>query len=206
MGKKLSLLAILLFCVMTLFSFTAVGTPNDIVDIFINQVKVQVDGKNAQIPNLLYDNKTYVSLREISNALDLSIAWDEKTNTAKLSRTSGMAGTLVYLVSKALGIAGALLIAQIVFGRMKKDFYFVKKFNSSNTSLKRLIYTTSTTRVGFYYILVGMIIGFWIPGTGPRLWVRIVFIPVLVLVFWFLGLYAANSISKREQTEILNEE
>lgn len=210
MRNKMPLFAVVCILAIFLLSTAVVYGGNDIVDIFVNQVKIQIEGNKTDIPNILYDDKTYVALREICNELGLKLDWDKTTNTAKLSGFSGSRGDLLhillYLLSKTLVISGALLMAQVAFSRMKKDFYYVKKFNASATSLKRLIYTSSSTRIGFYFIALGILTDFFASGTNPALWVKITFLPLLVLIFWFLGLGTANSISRREQAEILDEQ
>lgn len=202
--KMMPLFLILLILTIPIFSLTAVYGTNDIVDIFINQVKILVNGENTDMPSLLYDNKTYVPLREICDSLGIKLTWDSKTNTALLSSGKSMASTILYIFSKALEISGILLIGQIVFGRMKKDFYFVRKFNSSHTSMKRLIYSSSTIRIGFYYVVLGIIIGFLASNPTPTLLSKLLILPLITAVLWFLGMCIANAVSKKEQAEFLN--
>lgn len=210
MKKRLTLIVLVLSLLLST-AFIVYGD-NNIVEIFLDQVNIQVNGKAENIPNLLYNNKTYVSLRELCNVLGIDIKWEAATNNAKLTALSnsntksGLLDTIIYLFSKIFTVSGLILLAQVVFNRVKKDFYFVRKFDSSNTTLKRLIYTGCIARIGFYYITIGTVIGFLSTAATPPAWVKLVFIPLFVLVFWFFGMSMANSISHREQSETLSEQ
>ncbi|MDY0235116.1 MAG: thermonuclease family protein [Gudongella sp.] len=52
------------------------------IQVLFNKVKIEVDGKEIEGNNILYDGVTYVPLREIAVLFDKQVDWDEKSNTA----------------------------------------------------------------------------------------------------------------------------
>ena len=67
----------------SLFSFGA-GILKTI-SVAMDSVKVKVNGKELQSHNIIFDGRTYLQLRDISNALDKDIGWDGNTSTVSIN-------------------------------------------------------------------------------------------------------------------------
>jgi len=179
------------------------STPSGTVDIYPNLAKVVIDGEKTNIQTILFQDKVYVAARDFSTVLGMKISYDGKSNTAsitgasKFKETNSVVQSFLYIIARALQLAGLVLLIQVAFFRSKKDFYFVKKYNSSQTSLRRLAHTAGTTRMGLYYAAIGTIITYFVSGNGISYAVSIPFTAILTLIFWFLGLGAANSTTKQ---------
>jgi predicted ribonuclease toxin of YeeF-YezG toxin-antitoxin module len=58
------------------------------VDILLNSIKVKVNGQLVQADNILYNGRTYVPLRAISEILNKDVVWDAATSTANINDKS----------------------------------------------------------------------------------------------------------------------
>lgn len=66
------------------------------IDVLRNDVQVVVNGVGVTADNFLYNDTTYLPLRAVGEALDLSVQYDEETKTAILvERTDNMSGTVI---------------------------------------------------------------------------------------------------------------
>jgi len=54
------------------------------IDAVLNNVKINVEGKNVEEDNILYMGRTYVPLRYISEILAKEVIWNPDTNTADI--------------------------------------------------------------------------------------------------------------------------
>lgn len=54
------------------------------IEVAFNKINVTVDGKEAKAPNILYDGRTYIQLRDTAEILDKEVVWDGSTNTAEI--------------------------------------------------------------------------------------------------------------------------
>ena len=80
-SKKIVFLSLLLILLTgTAFSDSFQTT----INVLLNSVKINVDGQEIKTPNLLYNGTTYVPLREISEALDKEVVWDNNTKTVNI--------------------------------------------------------------------------------------------------------------------------
>jgi hypothetical protein len=61
------------------------------IDAYFGRVKLLVNGKNVDKETLVYDDSTYIPLRDAAEVLGVEVEWDEKTATAIL--TSAGSGT-----------------------------------------------------------------------------------------------------------------
>lgn len=182
------------------------STPGSTVDIYPNLAKVVIDGEKTNVQTVLFQDKVYIAVRDLSNALGMKISWDGNSNTVSINsavkkESNSVVQSFLYIIARALQLAGLVLLIQAAFFRSKKDFYFVKKYNSSQTSLRRLAHTAGTTRMGIYYVSIGTLITFFVSGNGISYAVSIAFIIILTLIFWFLGLGAANSTTKQSNLD-----
>lgn len=206
MKKKLIFL-IFMVSSLILFSVAVIAAPSGTVDIFPNFAKVVINGEKTNVQTVLFQDKVYIAARDLTNAFGMKISWDGNSNTvsiigaSKSNESSSVVQSFLYIIARALQFSGLVLLTQVAFFRSKKDFYFVKKYNSSQTSLRRLAHTAGTTRMGVYYVAIGTIITFFITGKGISYSVSIPFTIILTLLFWFLGLGAANSTTKQSNLD-----
>lgn len=72
-----------------MFSFsTFADSITKMIEVTLNSVNIQVNGKTIDGDNILYNGKTYVPLRVISEMLNKDVDWDSKTNTANIKDKS----------------------------------------------------------------------------------------------------------------------
>ena len=74
------LLGALLFGSITVFADSA-----KTIDVIFDRVKLVVNGKMTDTPTMLYDGRTYIQLRGVSEAFGAKLDWDGNTNTATLT-------------------------------------------------------------------------------------------------------------------------
>lgn len=55
------------------------------IEVVFDSVKIKVNGKDVQTSNILYEGRTYVPLRAISEMLDKNVEWDPETGTAYIN-------------------------------------------------------------------------------------------------------------------------
>lgn len=55
------------------------------IEVMINSVNLQVNGKAVKSDNILYNGTTYVPLRTVAEMLGREVGWDQKTNTASIN-------------------------------------------------------------------------------------------------------------------------
>ena len=56
-----------------------------LIEAELNTVNITVDGVKVDGENILYNDRTYVPLRQIAEMLGKDVAWDEATNTADIA-------------------------------------------------------------------------------------------------------------------------
>ena len=55
-------------------------------EIYLNQINITVDGKPVVAENILYNGRTYVQLRALSDVFKKDVAWNPTTNTANIGK------------------------------------------------------------------------------------------------------------------------
>ena len=81
MKKYLNIIMIALLLTSTVFATEIAQN----VEVIFNTIKVKVNGKDIEADNIFYKGKTYLSLRDISEALDKDVEWDNETKTAEVN-------------------------------------------------------------------------------------------------------------------------
>ncbi|UKI36250.1 MAG: copper amine oxidase N-terminal domain-containing protein [Clostridiales bacterium] len=69
-------------------AMSAPALANDVkqlIEAELNTVNITVDGVKVDGENILYNDRTYVPLRQIAEMLGKDVAWDEATNTADIA-------------------------------------------------------------------------------------------------------------------------
>lgn len=68
-------------------SATIVGASNQVNAILAN-VKVNVNGTDKNLKNtpLMYNDRTYLPVREVSDLLGYEVVWDDQTSTVRLTQ------------------------------------------------------------------------------------------------------------------------
>jgi hypothetical protein len=64
---------------------TGVGVFAQMVDISENTIQLKVNGNLSSAPNILYNGRTYVQLRSVSEMLGKDVLWDANTATASVN-------------------------------------------------------------------------------------------------------------------------
>lgn len=193
-------LSICIIIFMLIIGCSAVfAAPNEIVEIIPDMAKISIDGKIENMNTLMFKDKVYVSIRDISEHYGLKVYWDSKKSIVEIDSSISMGKKFLYIISKALQLSGLALLIQVAFFRSKKDYYFVKKFSTSQTSLRRLAHTAGASRMGVYFCGIGTLISFFIKESGISLFIQVPIILVLTGIMWFLGLGAANSTTKQQR-------
>ena len=65
----------------------------EMVEVYFNTVTVTVDGQKVEADNILYNGRTYVPLRAISEICGKQVDWDDKTKTADIHDAFGVTYT-----------------------------------------------------------------------------------------------------------------
>jgi len=88
MKKKILAVVIIL---NVLFSVTLVYSVTNFqsIDVLFNNIKIQVNGKDVNQDNILYEGTTYVPLRAVAELLGKEVTWDENTRTAGINDKAG---------------------------------------------------------------------------------------------------------------------
>lgn len=72
------------FFVTTNITLFASNPIKNTIDAYFNTINIQVNGENLPTDNILYNGRTYVPLRSISEMLDKEVSWEESTRTANI--------------------------------------------------------------------------------------------------------------------------
>lgn len=71
------------------------------IEVELNTVNIEVNGDKIQGENILYNDRTYVPLREIAEMLGKTVTWDDETYTAGI-----IDGAVVTFEGEAIGKVG----------------------------------------------------------------------------------------------------
>lgn len=85
MKKKLAFLSLMVAIIMV--PFVAFGAGTKITALLAPHVNIVTEGKNLNVsdnPPIIYDGKTYVPLRTVSEALGYDVSWDGKRQTVEM--------------------------------------------------------------------------------------------------------------------------
>lgn len=63
-------------------------------EIFENTVKIKVEGNDKAIDNFIYNNKTYVPIRDVSELLGFDINWDNLTRQITIAKKDEIVATI----------------------------------------------------------------------------------------------------------------
>lgn len=60
------------------------------IDVMYNNIKIAVDGKEVETDSepFIYEGRTYVPIRFVSEALGMEVNWNDKTKTVEITNTS----------------------------------------------------------------------------------------------------------------------
>lgn len=79
------LVGVVITCIITL-SFNALAqSVMKTIDVALNAVNLKVNGKPVTADNFIYEGRTYVQLRQVSEMLDKEILWDGDTYTVQIN-------------------------------------------------------------------------------------------------------------------------
>ncbi|NLY43823.1 MAG: hypothetical protein GX066_07625 [Clostridiaceae bacterium] len=67
------------------------GNISKTIEVVMNSIKIVVNGKPVDADNILYNGRTYVPLRAISEMLGKDVQWDGNTSTAYINDTGSTA-------------------------------------------------------------------------------------------------------------------
>lgn len=83
---KKTLKGFVLGVIMTsIFMSTVIGAPiRSKIDVVLNPFKIFINGEKQEIDSLIYKEKTYVPLREISEKYDKRVKWDGVNKTVNI--------------------------------------------------------------------------------------------------------------------------
>lgn len=73
---------LILFSSMTAFA--------ENINVYFNKITINVNGEKVTGNNILYNDRTYVPLRAISEMFSKEVVWNEETNTVDISDIEGM--------------------------------------------------------------------------------------------------------------------
>ena len=80
------ILSLLLCTALVLGGSTALADNTEKnIDVHTNYVNIEIDGETKNVRNFLSDGTTYVALRDVSELLSCTVAWDDSTKTAVIT-------------------------------------------------------------------------------------------------------------------------
>lgn len=84
--KKKLLLFILGFSFLVVFfqSKSLADSVEKTISVTLNSIKLIVNGSNIQTDNFIYNETTYIPLRQVSETFKKEVSWDEKTRTIEI--------------------------------------------------------------------------------------------------------------------------
>lgn len=83
--KKFFVVLLSLMLIVTL-SFNVLSKDlSESIEVYRNQVKVEVNGERVDVDNFLYEGTTYIPLRAVSELLDKYVGYNTLTNTASIN-------------------------------------------------------------------------------------------------------------------------
>ncbi len=123
---KVAVCMMLLF-LLTFFSVFAENIQNEIKAL-PNSINVTVNGQALSSDNLLYQDRTYVQLNEVSKLFNAELAWNAETKTAML-KTENTAGTDVSVDSILNGETTVIEVEDYRFPRISYEKMGVSKDN-----------------------------------------------------------------------------
>lgn len=85
MKKYLNVLVITIVLFAVLSETVWSGEGKETIEVLFNQIQVTLNGEKVEGNNIVYNNTTYVPLREISEMLGLEVVWNQETSTAELA-------------------------------------------------------------------------------------------------------------------------
>lgn len=94
----------------------------ELVEVYFNTITVTVDGVKVEADNILYEGRTYVPLRAISEICGKTVDWDDATKTANIHDSYGVVYT-----GDALGTANGVNITK----EMLDTYMIIAKMENS---------------------------------------------------------------------------
>lgn len=83
--KKIAVLVLSLALILTL-SFSSLSEDlSESINVFRNQVSIEVNDQKVDVDNFLYDGITYIPLRSVSEILGKYVGWNTNTNMASIN-------------------------------------------------------------------------------------------------------------------------
>ena len=82
-GNKMKKYTIILLAFVLILSLSIISTsanPSESILVYRNTVKLRVNGENVNVDNFLYNDTTYIPLREVSQLLEKNVGWNYYTN------------------------------------------------------------------------------------------------------------------------------
>lgn len=84
-GRKWASITFIIFCILVLSITVYAETTMQTIQVLFNYVNLQVNGKNVQVDNILYNGTTYAPVRAVAEMLGKEVSWDQVTRTASIN-------------------------------------------------------------------------------------------------------------------------
>lgn len=75
-------------CILTLTTPVLAKTILQKIDVALNTVKVEINGKKLNANNILYNGTTYLPMRVVAEAVGKEVEWNQNTMTANITDES----------------------------------------------------------------------------------------------------------------------
>lgn len=139
--KKISVL----FLILTLMtSVVFAEQAQQKIQAIKNTIQVTLNGEKVVADNLLYEGRTYVQLKEISNMIDATLTWNDLTKTANLEVEKNTNASSTPSSSKTITLNEYInpLISYTHLGTTQQSIFGVA-FGSADNSLSYELTQTS---------------------------------------------------------------
>ncbi len=83
--KKYTIILLAFMLILSLSIISTSANPSESILVYRNTVKLKVNGENVNVDNFLYNDTTYIPLREVSQLLEKNVGWNYYTNIATIN-------------------------------------------------------------------------------------------------------------------------
>ena len=97
------------------------------IDVLENDITVFVDGKQVTEPNFLYNDKTYLPLRAVAEAVNKPVEYDEATNTAYIGTKPNTPASVLSLTNTYQALKDGIYLYE---GNDGRKYVKIKEANS----------------------------------------------------------------------------
>lgn len=122
------------------------------INVLENDIAVVVDGKQIHESNFVYDDRTYLPLRAVAEAVGKEVTYDENTNTAYIGAVPTQATTSIYYDGFDVNIPDYAAVTGVQL-KKRYDFDTGTEIFYQHSSVEEVFeYEKALREAGFVYL------------------------------------------------------